>query len=324
MHMAVLVLAAATIGAAVFVSTASSSARGGKIQLAAVLANTSDPFFETQVCAARKEAKALGVSLRVFSSTSTDTNAIANNFQSALLTKPNGILVTPFNNNQFIAQYKTLMRKGVPVVTGNGTSPPTEYMSVFSATDTARFASTVLKRVPTGAGTMVYLGGAPGIPPLETRTLPFVKAVKAARRDLHGLPNDYSGFDTNKETTNVSALLLAHPDLKLIIAADGPDAQGAAAAIQQAGKAGKVTLVAFDATPPEVQALKSGVISFLIAQSPGGIATQSIKVLVDYIKSHPNGSAVKGGAKLSVPNRLLTKANVSSPANANWVYRSGC
>jgi ribose transport system substrate-binding protein len=278
----------------------------------------------TQVCAAKQEAKRLGVTVRMFTSTSTDTNLIANNFQSALLTKPQGIFVSPFNNNQFIAQYKSLMKKGVPVVTGNTTTPATQYKWVYSAADTARFAGTVLKSVPAGSGSMVYLGGAPGIPPLEARTLPFVKAVQTARPDLDRLPNDYSGFDINKETQNVSSLLLAHPDLKLIIAADGPDAAGAAAAITQAGKAGKVTLVAFDAIPPEVQALKQGVISYLIAQSPATIGRLAISTLVSYLKAHLTGGPVKNAGKIAVPNQLLTKATVDSPKNAAYIYKTGC
>ncbi|MFG0221372.1 substrate-binding domain-containing protein, partial [Streptococcus suis] len=76
---------------------------------------------------------------------------------------------------------------------------------------------------------------------------------------------------------------LAHPDLKLIIAADGPDGLGAAAAISQAGKAGQIALVAFDAVPGEVDALKAGTITALIAQNPTDIGAKSIDALVDYL-----------------------------------------
>jgi len=305
-------------------SQAAGSGSSSSIRLAAVLANTSDPFFASQACAARDEAKKLGVELKTYTSTSTDTNQIASNFQSATLTKPDGMFVTPFNNNQFVGQYKQLMSEGVPVVTGNGTKPSAEYKYVYSAADTAQFADDVLKSVPPGAGSMVYLGGAPGIPPLESRTLPFVDAVKKARPDLKALPNDYSGFDINKATTSVSSLILAHKDLKLIIAADGPDAQGAAAAVKQAGKAGKITLVAFDAIPPEVDALKQGLITHLIAQSPFQIGRESVRALVDYLKRNPNGGAVSPSPEKPVANRLLTKDTIDDPANADYVYKANC
>jgi ribose transport system substrate-binding protein len=310
-------------------SKSSSSAAGSSagntsnIRLAAVLANTSDPFFASISCATQDEAQKRGVKLQLFNTTSTDANQIANNFQSATLTNPAGIIVTPFNNNQFVAQYKTLMGKGVPVVTGNGSEPQAEYKYLYSDSNTGQFAEGVLKNVPSGAGSFVYLGGAPGIPPLESRTLPFVDAVAKARPGLTKLPNDYSGFDINKATTTVSSLILAHPDLTLIIAADGPDGQGAAAALKHAGKAGKITLVAFDAVPPEVAALKDGTITYLIAQSPFQIGRAQVDALVDYLKGGHKG-AVSPSGKQAIANKLLTKDTIDMPQNADYVYKTSC
>jgi ribose transport system substrate-binding protein len=316
---------ASSSSAAVSSPSGAATASGSSgIRLAEVLANTSDPFFMSIACASQQEASSLGVSLQTFNATNTDTNAIANNFQSAALTKPQGMFADPFDNNQFIAQYKTMMASGVPVVTGNGTTPPAEYKYIYSAADTARFAPEVLKAVPSGAGSLVYLGGAPGIPPLQSRTLPFVKAVESSRADLKALPTEYSGFDVNKATTDLGSILLANPDLKLVIAADGPDAQGAVSAIKAAGKAGKVTLVAFDAIPTEVAALKEGVVTDLIAQSPFQIGRDSVKAIVDYLKAHPDGGAVTNAGTQTIPNQLLTKANVDSPANADYIYKASC
>src|SRR4051794_29010909 len=57
------------------------STKSSNIRLAGVVPNTSDPFFQSQVCAAQDEAKRLGVTLKMYTSTSTDTNALATNFQ---------------------------------------------------------------------------------------------------------------------------------------------------------------------------------------------------------------------------------------------------
>ena len=300
-----------------------SDSKSSDIRLAGVLANTSDPFWSSVACGAQDQAKKRGVTLKMFTSTSTDNNAIANNWQSASLSNPDGVLATPFNNNQFIAQYKTLMQKGVPVVTGNPSQPQAEYKSVTSDTDTAQFVSDALKNVADGAGTMVYMGGAPGIPPLENRTKPFVDAVASARPDLKRLDNEFSGFDINKATTDASSLIIAHPDLKLIIAADGPDAVGAAAAIQQAKKVGDIALIGFDAVPPEVDALKKGTISALIAQAPFKIGATQVDALVDYLKGGSKGPVTSKGL-VKVGNKLLTADNVDDPANADYVYKASC
>jgi ribose transport system substrate-binding protein len=125
-------------------------------------------------------------------------------------------------------------------------------------------------------------------------------------------------------TTSVSSLILAHPDLKLIVAASGPDGQGAAAAIKQAGKVGQITLVAFDAVPPEVQALRDGTITALIAQAPQAIGQAQVDALVDYIKAHPDGGPVSPAGTQPIPNQLLTKDTIDDPANANYIYKTTC
>ena len=107
-----------------------SSAATEDISLAAVLPNTSDPFWATISCGAEAKAEELGVDLKTYNSTSTDAATMASNFQTAPVGSPDGILVSPFNNNQFIAQYKTLMGKGVPVVTQTATEPPSEYKAI--------------------------------------------------------------------------------------------------------------------------------------------------------------------------------------------------
>jgi ribose transport system substrate-binding protein len=326
---AMLVLALSACGGSSGGSASSGSAAGasnvgssGSVKLAGVLANMSDPFWATIACGATAEAKKRGASLKLFTSNNTADAETANNFQTALLTKPQGILVNPFNANQFVAQYQSLAKDGVPVVTASGTTPPAEHQVVFSSTDTAKFAADLASSIPSGSGTMVYISGAPGIPPLESRTFPFTEAIQK-QSGLKRLKDVYTGFDINKATTQSSALLLSHPDLKVIIAADGPDAAGAAAAVKQAGKTGKVAVFGFDAIPPEVAALKDGTISALIAQNPGGIGRAQVDSLVDYLESNPSGPVPAIAPKL-IDNKVLTKDTVDDPANADYVYKASC
>lgn len=294
------------------------------ITIAGVYQNLSDPFWQTITCGAQARAAELGVDLELYTSTDTDANTMASNFETALLTEPDGVIATPFNNNQFVAQYTQLMADGVPVVSGNGTDPQVEYKNIYSDTETAGLAADVADLIPGGGGTMVVLGGAPGIPPLEGRTNPFIEAVQEMRSDLTPLPTVYSGFDVNKATADVAALIIANPDLKLVIAATGPDGVGAAAAIDQAGKAGEITLIAFDAVPPEVDALRAGTITALIAQDPFSIGSTSVDAIVDYLSNNPDGGAVEPAGSQAIPNVLLTADNVDDAENANYLYKTSC
>jgi ribose transport system substrate-binding protein len=262
-----------------------------------------------------------------FTSTTLDTSAFSQNFSSAELVKPNGIFVNPANPNQFITQYKTLMSQGVPVVTINSSTPASQYKVVGTDTKNLPFLDQVEGLVPAsnGSGSMVVVNGIPGLVPVQVRLDPVVKAITSAHPGLTMLPTVYSGFDINKATSAVSILLISHPDLKVIVAADGPDGQAAAAAVQQAGKSGKVTVIALDATPTEVAALKTGTITGLVAQSPLQIGEQQVKALVDYIKAHPSGGAVAvSSVTVGVAQHLLTQSNINDPSSSAWIYKTSC
>jgi ribose transport system substrate-binding protein len=308
-------------------AAAGTGGSGKSITVAGVYGMTSDPFWVTLGCGARQEAAQLGVQYKDFSSTAGDTQTYSQLFSSAQLVKPNGIFVNPANPNQFVTQYKTLMSSGVPVVTVNSSDPPSQYKVVGTDTKNLPFLEQVAGLVPAsgGSGSMVVVNGIPGLVPVQVRLDPVVNAITSAHPGLKMLPTIYSGFDINKATSAVATDLIAHPDLKVIVAADGPDGQAAAAAVKQAGKSGKVTVIALDATPAEVAALKAGTITGLVAQSPLQIGEQQVKTLVDYIQAHPKGGAVPvSPTAVGVPQHLLTQSNINDPASTSWIYKSSC
>jgi ribose transport system substrate-binding protein len=306
--------------------SSSGTSSASNITIAGVYGNSTDPFWATLACGAKQEAATLGVKYQPFASTTLDNSALSQNFSSAQLIKPNGIFVNPANPNQFVTQYKTLMSSGVPVVTINSSSPPAQYKVVGTGTTgNSALLQQTAALVTADSGSMVVVNGIPGLVPVQVRLDPVVKAITTAHPGLTSLPTIYSGFDVNKATQAVSTDLIAHPDLKVIVAADGPDGQAAAAAVQQAGKAGKVTVIALDATPAEVTALKAGTISGLVAQSPQQIGQDQVKELVSYIQAHPNAGAVPVNVgTVNVPQNLLTKTNIDDPASSAWIYKASC
>lgn len=140
------------------------------------------------------------------------------------------------------------------------------------------------------------------------------------------LPPQYADFDRNKAASATSALMLAHPDLRAIYAVSGPEGEGAAAAVKQAGKQGKVKVFAYDATPGEVAALKAGTIDALLAQAAGTIGSEAVKTLVATIKDNPTGKAVQpmDPHDKYLPLKVLTKDNVDSSESAPYLYKSTC
>jgi ribose transport system substrate-binding protein len=297
---------------------------GAKVKLAAVFENTGDPFWNTVACGAKAEATRLGADLRVYKSATISTSAMSTNVDSALLTHPDGLILSPFETGQFAAKTRTLMQQGVPVVTFLDFTPSTQYQQVTVSQDGGPFTDAFVEAAGS-TGTLAVLSGAAGNPVMVQRVKPLVAAIKKASPGVKVLPLQYTNFDVAKATQTVSSLLVAHPDLKMVLAASGPEGQGAAAAIDQAKKAGKVKLFAYDAVPPEVQALRSGTISALVAQPAAKVGAAQVKTLVDYLEGHPEGGPVTpAGTPSELGLKLITKDNIDDPESKPYLYSATC
>ncbi|MEU6192255.1 substrate-binding domain-containing protein [Streptomyces sp. NPDC047061] len=317
-----LTLMTSACGNAMTSDAASAESADAKLSVATVYGLTSDPFWTTLGCGAKKEAERLGISYQEFTSANGQSSSYAQKFALARQTKPNGMIVNPSNPNQFTKQYRALMDDGIPVVTINSAEPATQYKVVGTDTENLDHLSRLPQLVPSGAGSMAVVNGIPGLQPVDSRLDPVVDAVKKANPDLTVLPTRYTNYDIDRATSSVSALLAAHPDLKVIVAADGPDGTATAAAVKQAGKAGKVAVIALDATPTEVLALNAGTITALVAQSPLQIGEQQVREVVNYLRQGQDGAVPASSAKTTVPQKLLTKDSVDE--SADWIYKSSC
>ncbi|MBQ0855524.1 substrate-binding domain-containing protein [Streptomyces sp. BH-SS-21] len=303
-------------------ASAGSENASEKLSITAVYGLSSDPFWTTLGCGAKNEAARLGVAYKEYTSANSEASSYAQKFSLARQSKPDGMIVNPSDPNQFTNQYETLMSDGVPVVTINSAAPATQYKVVGTDTEDLDFLSDLAELVPSGSGSMAIVNGVAGLEPVDSRLDPVVSAIKEANPNLRTLAPKYTGYDVAKATSAVSSLLADHTDLKVIVAADGPDGTATAAAVQQAGKSGRVTVIALDATPTEVLALNAGTITALVAQSPVQIGEQQVKAVVNYLRKGRGGAVPASSDKIGVTQKVLTADNIDE--SADWVYKSGC
>jgi ABC-type sugar transport system substrate-binding protein len=111
--------------------------------------------------------------------------------------------------------------------------------------------------------------------------------------------------------------LTKYPNLKGIFAIDGTNASGAAAALQSKGLVGKIALVGYDAYPANVDLIKAGVFTALIAQDPAAEARLAVKAIVANIKK-----GTKPAKKnVTIANVALTKDS-SAADIAKYTYKT--
>jgi ribose transport system substrate-binding protein len=125
---------------------------------------------------------------------------------------------------------------------------------------------------------------------------------------MHLVAQQSGESDYNKSMQVTQDILTAHPDLDGIYAGNEPSVLGAAEAVRQSGRAGKIKIIGWDTSPGQVQSLRQGVITGLVAQNPFRMAYDGVRTAVSRIRREnaPTPSTDTG-------SMLVTRDNLNSP-----------
>jgi ribose transport system substrate-binding protein len=205
---------------------------------------------------------------------------------------------------------QSALQRGVTVVNvDSGTTPQPSQVPVF-ATDNvaaAKKGTDLLAEQLGGHGDIAFIEFQPGSSTNETRAQGFRQEL-TKYPGLRLVADQSSDSDYNKALQVTQDILTANPNLSGIYAANEPSVLGAAEAVRQAGKAGKVTIVGWDTSSGEIQAVRDGVITALIAQNPFKMGFDGVTMAVAEIRKQPP-------PRLSTDTgaMVITKDNLSSP-----------
>jgi len=280
----------------------------------------SDAFYLTMNKGAQAEAKTLGDTTVEFTGSPEQFSPPTQiPFLNAAIAKhPDAILIAPTDKNALIAPIQRAVSAGIPVFTVDTFITKPLAIANVSTDNLAggRAAADALVKAIGGSGEVAGISVNPGISTTDQRQQGFEQELKKFP-NVKYLGTQYCNDDQTKATNLMSALLSAHPNLKGVFAMNVVSGNGVTAAVNAAGKSGQVKLVEFDAGPPQVQALKAGTISALIAQYPYGIGQIGVKLAHQYVMTDS-----KAGIKVHIGtgSAIITRANVNSPAIQKYLY----
>jgi len=220
----------------------------------------------------------------------------------------NGIVMAACDQDALVDVVKRAVDKGITVVTidsGLNSELPVSLV----ATDNLAGAAAAAKELARLIGNEGEVGVIPfvkGAGTSELREQGFMKGI-AEFPNIKVVAVQHCQSDVSKAMNITEDMMTSHPNLKGIFAASEPAALGAAQALDSAGKAGQVKLVAFDASDDEVSALKRGTIQALTVQNPFKMGYEGVKAAYDHIKGKPVEKRIDTGVT------LVTQENLNDP-----------
>jgi ribose transport system substrate-binding protein len=276
-------------------------------------------FYTGMECGARAAAADHNVALQFNGSHNWDPNETRAVIEAFQANEPQGWVLAPTDPDAFIGFVTTEMAAGRPVVTVDAPmSQPAELANMQSDHyKGGQLAAEAMLAQTGGTGSYLVLHMQPGLPDIGGRADGFRDTMTAAGSKV--LEYAYPGTDTAKAAQAVTSAIAGNPDLAGVYATHESAALGAASGLRDSGQQGTIKLIAFDASPEQVNDLKNGVYDALIAQQPYDMGYNSVKLVADTIRSGVIDTA-------AVPHdqptgfAVITRDNADDPAIATFIY----
>ena len=236
---------------------------------------------------------------------------------SVVASQPDAILIAPTDVTAMQRPLADAAAAGIKVVlVDTTTEDPSFAVSQVSSDNEGGGAAAfeAIKAKNPDGGKVLVISTDPGISTVDARVKGFETAA-AADSAFEYVGVQYSHNDPATAAQLVTAALQKDPEIVGIFSTNLFAAEGTATGVKQAGKGDQITIVAFDAGPNQVKALKEGTVQALVAQEPGTIGSDGLGQAI---------AALDGGTvtpKIQTGFTIITADNVDT---SDAVYKSSC
>jgi ribose transport system substrate-binding protein len=222
-----------------------------------------------------------------------------------------GIVLAPLDNHALVRPVSDARRAGVPTVIIDSGLESDEIVS-FVATDNRKGGSLAADRMGqllNGKGKVLVLRYAEGSASTTERETGFIEQIKQKFPDIELVSTDQYAGATRDTAKRASENLLNRfgDEVQGIFTPNESSTAGMLLALQDIGKAGKVSFVGFDVSQTFIDALNSGQLHGIVVQNPFNMGYLGVRTMVDNLL----GRTVE--KKIDTGVMLVTKENMESP-----------
>jgi ribose transport system substrate-binding protein len=299
----------------------------GKIKIG-FLPGVVDPFYQVMQIGVEQAAKELGIEVVTQIPPTWGVEA-QTPLLNAMIARGdlNYIITAPTDKEQMVAPLQAALDAGIKVITvdtflgdGDYVNGPVKFPISYIGSDNTeggRISARGLAKSIGGKGVVYINSTNPNVSSVEGREKGFAEVMAKEFPDIKVIGPDYNLDDPNKATQQTAAILEQHPDLAGVFGTNVFSAQGAGAAVVNAGLGGKVQIVAYDATLAAIESLGKGDVSLVLAQKPFDMGYMAVEF-----------AAADNAGVTSLPKRVQTgfaiidKDNVKDPNYSRFIYKA--
>ncbi|MFD1531242.1 ABC transporter substrate-binding protein [Pseudonocardia aurantiaca] len=277
-----------------------------------------EPFYISMQCGAQEEAARLGYQLTTQAPDKFDAALQTPIVTGVLSTRPAGVLIAPTDDIALANPMTQLKNAGIQVVeVDTRLQDQSVALSTVSSNNEqgGALAAQTVARLIGERGKVMVLNTKAGTSTTDARAAGFEREI-AKFPGITYLGQEYTDNEPSVAAQKVSAKLSSDPDLAAVFATNLNSGEGAATGLRNAGRTQQVRLVGFDASPNQVEDLRAGEVSALIAQDPATIGRQGVQQAVAAIEGKP--------VDREIQTDLVALTQADMEANSQYFYRTAC
>jgi ribose transport system substrate-binding protein len=296
----------------------SSSGSQKTFTIAFVPGITTDEFYISMKKGVDSEAKKLGIKVIYQGASTWDYTKQAPIIEAMIAQKPDLIITAPTDTSAMIIPLKKASDAGIPIITVDTNISDTSFIVTNITSDNLQggsLAADAIAKLANSTGEVALMNTIAGITTTDQRQIGFENEIKKYP-NMKLVSEQYCNDEANTAAAKIQDIILGHPSLVGVFAANVVTADGVQTGINAKGDAAKVSIVAYDAGPSEVDGLKSGTIAALIVQKP----MEEGSLAVDYANDYLTGKKDQIPTSVLLPAVVATKDNMTDPTISQWFY----
>lgn len=282
--------------------------------VALVMKTLTNPFFITMREGALKAQKEVDVDLRILAPPQeTDIERQVAMVEDLVTQGVDAILIAPAGSKEIVPALVKAKRAGVLVVNVDNRVDPRAAKAAgleldgYIGADNERggeIAGEHLVRLLGGKGDVAMLEGIRGVDNAEARRRGFLKAISKAP-GIKLVASKTANWSQDEALSVFTDMLQANPSIRGLFCANDMMALGAIAAIEQAGKTGKIYVVGYDNLADAQKAMLEGKLHGTVEQHADLMGYESVRYAVSILRGQkPKQKEVLVKLELITPEKL--------------------
>lgn len=220
----------------------------------------------------------------------------------------NGIVLAPLDNRALVRPVEEAKRAGVPTVIIDSALQSNQIAS-FVATDNRKGGSLAGERMGqllNGKGRVLLLRYQEGSASTQEREDGFVEELKSKYPGIELISSDQYAGATRDTAKRASENLLNRygDEVQGIFTPNESSTAGMLLALQDIGKAGKVTFIGFDTSETFTDAMRKKQLHGIVVQNPFNMGYLGVRTMVEHLQGKGIEKRIDTGVTMVTPDNL--------------------